>query len=62
MLLPKGLEKSQGEVFMNIDSIEDSYQFLKLNLENRILTLSIDRPKKLNALDLILLQEYDVLV
>ena len=59
MLLLEGLEKNPGEVSMNIDSISDSYQFLKLNLDNMILTLSIDRPKKLNALDLTLLQELD---
>jgi len=44
---------------MNIDLLEDDYNFLSFDQENEILTLSIDRPKKLNALDLILLGELD---
>ena len=44
---------------MSINSLEDDYQFLLLDQENEILTLSINRPKKLNALDIILLEELD---
>ena len=44
---------------MNIEELNNSYEFLDLALESGILTLTVDKQKKLNALDSQLLNELD---